>query len=1062
MKRKTNSIKRRLAAAAACLALFQPPAGAEDIDLFVQPAGENGGVPNVLILLDNTANWEQPFVNEIAAIVDAVTALEVTNEDGDGVEFRLGLMLFTETGNPNNNIDGGYVRAAIRDLDADYKTKFIDLLNDLHVVQDRSNGGKAGITMMEAYYYFAGQNPRSGNNKVKTDYLNNPTGSAEDQAIYDLPENALPQFAGSRAAGPPYNSPVEEGSCGQNFIIYLSNGAAQDNSSDNTAARNGLIAEAGDTTTIPISPTGSMSSMADEWSRFMEQSPYAITTYTIDVDPISTGQGPGWTALLKSMASVSRGKYFAVSATTGGGEQVALALKTIFSEIQSVNTVFASVALPVSVNTEGTYLNQVYIGMFRPDRDALPRWVGNLKQYKFGIGVGGLETQDANSNSAINSSTGFITECARSFWTPAAVDDYWAFRPQGSCLTIANSRFSNYPDGNVVEKGAQAYKLRAPTTTRSPSKACSDSACTSLMNFADVDHPALGAADAAEHDRLLAWALGMDLDAITSETDQGLDSDENINGITIASTPPERRPSFHADVVHSRPVAINMGTDAAPEIVVFYGANDGALRVVNGNRGEPVAQPIGGVAAGAEMWSFIPPEFYGHVKRLRDNTTQISFFGNTTTDPAPLPKPYGVDGPITAYRPDASTLWLFATMRRGGRSVYAFDFSTIDTDPSSPTLKWRRGCGPDLADDSACSAGFDDIGQTWSAPVVMKAAGYSSGSAPLLIMGGGYDACEDADPDTCGTTKGDRIFVLDANTGNVVTSFPTTRGVVADVFVLTDDSGLAKWAYAADMGGNIYRIGSGVDTTEEFGDTDPATEWTMTKIASLGCPTAATACTPTRKFMMPLDVVVDLDGTHVILTGSGDREKPLQGFGSAYGVSNFFFRVNDRPWDTEWLSDEQDTCSTELICMDSLLTIGETNPDPNDLLAHPKGWHLELAPHEQVVTSAITVFGTTTFSTHTPVVPEPGGCTSNLGTAKVYNISYENAASRNGTISRSEVVVGGGLPPSPVAGMVTLDDGTVMPFIIGADPNSPLEGGEPVPYGFAQQSKGVTYWYIHK
>ena len=29
----------------------------------------------------------------------------------------LGLMLFTETGNPNNNVDGGYVRAAIRDLD---------------------------------------------------------------------------------------------------------------------------------------------------------------------------------------------------------------------------------------------------------------------------------------------------------------------------------------------------------------------------------------------------------------------------------------------------------------------------------------------------------------------------------------------------------------------------------------------------------------------------------------------------------------------------------------------------------------------------------------------------------------------------------------------------------------------------------------------------------------------------------------------------------------------------------------------------------------------------------
>ena len=1071
-----STITRRLAAgvATASLALFQTPAGAEDIDLFVQPAGENGGVPNVLILLDNTANWEQPFEAEIAAITEAVSALEVVDDDGEDVLFRLGLMMFTETGNPNNNIEGGYVRSAVRNLDEDYKAKFIALLNDLHDVQDRSNGGKAAITMMEAYYYFAGQNPRSGNNKVKTDYLGNPTGSAEDQAIYDLPGNALPQRDGSRAAGPPYNSPVMEGSCGQNFIIYLSNGPAQDNSSDNTAARNGLQTEGGDTTTIPISPTGSMSSMADEWSRWMEQSPYAITTYTIDVNPGSTGQGPGWTALLKSMATVSRGKYFAVNAT-GDGSQVALALKTIFSEIQSVNTVFASVALPVSVNTEGTYLNQIYVGMFRPDRDALPRWVGNLKQYKLGITAGRLDTQDADSNSAINSATGFITECARSFWTPATVDSYWSFRPQGACLTTAGSRNSNYPDGNVVEKGAQAYQLRAPTTQRSPFKTCLDADCVPpLVDFSTstVTAAELGVATDAERDELVTWARGLDMDDV--DLLDGVDGDENNNGVTASDTPPERRPSFHGDVVHSRPVAINMGTDALPEVVVIYGGNDGVLRAVNGNRGEPNPsndpnpQPIAGIGAGKEMWSFIAPEFYPHIKRLRDNTTPISFFGNTfEPPPTPLPKPYGFDGPITAHR-SGTTLWLYAALRRGGRSIYAFDASSIATNPANVTLKWRQGC-PNMADDVGCSGVMTDIGQTWSAPIVMKAAGYDDGAAtdpqalPLLIMGGGYDNCEDADPDTCGTTKGNRIFVLDAHTGNVVTSFPTTRGVVADVFVMRDDAGLAKWAYAVDLGGNVYRIGSGVDTNAEFGATDPATEWTMIKIASLGCATASTGCTPTRKFMMPLDVVVDHDGTHVLLIGSGDREKPLQGFGSAFGVNNYFFRVNDRPWVADWLSSEQTTCSTELICLNSLLNIGATNPDPNDLLAHPKGWRLALAQGEQVVTSAITVFGTTTFSTHEPVDPSTiGGCTSNLGTARVYNISYDNAASQNDTLSRSEVIVGGGLPPSPVAGMVTLDDGTVMPFLIGGDPTSPLRGSEPTPSGLAEQPKGVTYWYIHK
>ena len=55
----------------------------------------------------------------------------------------------------------------------------------------------------------------------------------------------------------------------------------------------------------------------------------------------------------------------------------------ILNQIRAANSVFSSASLPVSANTQGTYLNQVYIGMFRPDGNALPRWVGNLKQYQF-------------------------------------------------------------------------------------------------------------------------------------------------------------------------------------------------------------------------------------------------------------------------------------------------------------------------------------------------------------------------------------------------------------------------------------------------------------------------------------------------------------------------------------------------------------------------------------------------------------------------------------------------------------------------------------------------------
>ena len=39
----------------------------------------------------------------------------------------------------------------------------------------------------------------------------------------------------------------------------------------------------------------------------------------------------------------------------------------------------------MSVNTQGTFLNQVYMGMFRPDATASPRWMGNLKEFKFSL-----------------------------------------------------------------------------------------------------------------------------------------------------------------------------------------------------------------------------------------------------------------------------------------------------------------------------------------------------------------------------------------------------------------------------------------------------------------------------------------------------------------------------------------------------------------------------------------------------------------------------------------------------------------------------------------------------
>ena len=199
---------------------------ADDTDLFLVNAAVAQQRPNVLIILDNTANWNQPFEFEKAALVSVVSGLTD--------QFNVGLMLFTETGNGNPNPDGAYVRFAIRQMTADAggiigsRSRLAALVNNLDVLNDKSNGGKAGITMYEAWLYYAGLASYSGgppgesNGKVKSDngsvYIGtNPVSMGDSGAFV------------SRTGV--YNTPKASG-CQNNFIIYISNGPVQDNAAD--------------------------------------------------------------------------------------------------------------------------------------------------------------------------------------------------------------------------------------------------------------------------------------------------------------------------------------------------------------------------------------------------------------------------------------------------------------------------------------------------------------------------------------------------------------------------------------------------------------------------------------------------------------------------------------------------------------------------------------------------------------------------------------------------------------------------------------------------------------
>ena len=984
-------------AMAAFLAFFYVSAPAEDIDLFAPNPSVALDRPNVLIVIDNTANWSSAFTAEMAALAATVNAL-------DPDKIRLGFMMFSETGGGNGSPDGGYVRAAVRDMTTSNKALYVNLVNSFHVNSDKSNGNKLALSMSEVNRYFTATTAYAGANKVKRDHTGNTSGTAASNACYALAGNAL---ASSTATN--YVSPVTS-ACQKNYVIYLSNGKSNSNSSDTTTSTSHLSAAGGNTTTIPLTPSGEQGEIADEWSRYLaSKTTSPVVTYVIDVVPTNAGQySTDYKALLQSMATQGKGEYYDVGSAGAAdvGIKIQAALNDIITQINSVNSAFASASLPVSVNVQGRYLNQVFIGQFRAE--STPRWYGNLKQYQFRAdldnagAVVGLTLVDKINEPVRNPLSEFIKPCAQSFWSTA--DTYWPLGYQGNCSSVT----SNSPDGEIVEKGGAAQRLRSISGATGASarsvktcSVCGDASTLVDFGTSTASIASLGVADATAQSALVAWARG-----------------QNVDG-ELSKLTTEMRPSVHGDVVHSRPLAIDYGVSTGG-VVVFYGGNDGMLRAIDGDKLD---------SAGNELWSFAAPEHYGKLKRLKSNSPLISFPGITAT-PTPTPKDYFFDGPIGVYRSGSST-WIYPTMRRGGSVVYAFDVST----PTIPTLKWKR--------DSALLA---NMGQTWSEPKVITVANVPT--TPLIIMGGGYDSCEDQDaaPYTaCTSPTGNRVFVLNANTGALLKTLTTDRSVPADITAVdSDGDGYVDMAYAVDTAANVYRINIG---------TNAPASWTINKIAALGC-TSSASCA--RKFLHAPEVVVDI-GFNAVLVGSGNRERPLLA-NAATNVDNAFFMIKDD------LSVSPTVITTsELVSIDPDVVL--TTAQQNTLAtSENKGWHLAFGTgdhdKEQVVTSAVVVAGVTYFSTHMPTAPT--ACGVNLGTARSYAVNYLNA-SAEGSAPRFTESAGGGLPPSPVAGVVSVPTTTNgvttthnVPFVL----TTPVKVVTPIIN--VSGVRGRVYWYIEQ
>ena len=1004
-----TNLARSLALAGLCA--LSLPVAADDIDIFTSVGAGSSAAANVLIVLDNTANWSannQGWPDNMTQGQAEVASLKAVISKLDS-SVNVGLMLLTTvSGNP-----GGMVVHAVKPmtpaniliwqtwLDARYAR----ITDPLWKAPSSANYGAA---MFDAYKYFGGYtSPAHANDDV--------AGAPVDQTHFGMARYAsIPtDQVDPSAYSADYSRyvPAITNPCANNYVIFIGNGFP--NADSSTLLSN----VGGDTTAVQPNAMdgGSKVFTADEWARFMYQTDVSaiagqqnVRTFAINVFGQSPGPSqPTQANYLSNMARVGGGKYFVAR----NAADVANALGQAFAEIQGVNDTFASASLPVSATNRAQNENQVFIGMFRPDPTAAPRWMGNMKQYQLVKSASSVDLGDAAGNLAVNPLTGFVTSCATSFWTTDS-GTYWQNvllnpSPAGTCPAASTSydKFSDAPDGPVVEKGSVAEVIRKgnnpPLTNTTPTWAVNRKVYTqSGTGLVDFTTTSSGLPQ-----DVVDYTLGKDV------------NDENSNGNKT-----EVRPSVHGDVVHSRPLPVNYG---AGGVTVFYGANDGTLRAVN-------------AATGAERWAFVAPEFYPRLQRLKDNSPLINYPGmlSSSITPTPTGKDYFFDGAIGVYQnADNSKVWIYPGMRRGGRMLYAFDV----TNPVAPVLKWKAGC-PNLTNDTGCTTGFSAIGQTWSTPSPAFIKGYST-TDPVLVVGGGNDACEDANTNapSCATPKGAGVFIINANTGAKIAYFPTTRSVVGDVSLIDlDNDGLVDYAYAADTGGNVFRIDFIDGPTNKNALT--SAQWVSNRVAY----TNGSA----RKFMFA-PALLQAGSKIYLALGSGDREHPLQSqYPYTTPVANRFYVYVDN-LAASAANNLDDT--TTMLDNTSVNSCDASTALPGGTR---KGWFIDLTQNgtgEQVVTSAVIAGGMISFSTNRPVPPSANSCSSGLGEARGYWVNLVNGSGTIGIAGicggrRSSIFAGGGLPPSPVVGTVAIN-GKPITVIIGA---AQREGGASSPIASQQ------------
>ncbi|GAA4874051.1 pilus assembly protein [Ferrimonas pelagia] len=628
------------------------------------------------------------------------------------------------------------------------------------------------------------------------------------------------------------------------------------------------------------------------------------------------------------------------TALKGGGDYYAAAdalalrtsLQSIFSDILATNSSFTSPSIAANSFDRTQTLDAVYYGMFLPsDR---PRWRGNLK--KLQVSATG-QIQDAGGQKAINAN-GNIEDGACTFWTLSASCSDASSGGDGNDVLVGGAAESVYLQATrrILTEG-QAGQALVPLTQASLSQALGGE--SALLTQLELD-------DATPLAGYVQWLQGVDVD----------DEDGDLS-VT------DRRQDVIGDPLHSKPLAIGYGDTFGVRILM--GTNQGYLHMFR-DAGNTLT----------ESWAYLPAEMVRNTVALRTNDQT----GGHTV--------YGIDGSAVAYIHDADRdgnietgdrVWAYFGLRRGGRGYYALDVS----DPDNPKSLWHV---------DATTLGLEELGQSWSEPVITRIPGY--GDKPVFIIGGGYDPNKDTKAVGSADSMGRAVFILDAETGAVIhrfvgstkdaktTPFPGEDSIPAKLSALDSDAdGVTDRLYATDTGGNVWRFDL------PSGDRQ---HWSVFKLAQLGGDSAlvdrrfhAEVSVAQTSFELVESVVVNQGQADearlttstefpydAVAVGSGNRAHP-----NGAGTADMLFVLQDRRIKTQTFG-TSDNPAPEPITLANLYSvnddpIGSVSDDEAKLaeqlkLGEKLGWSYSLAAKEKALSAPVVIAGMAYFTTFTP------------------------------------------------------------------------------------------------